>query len=200
MMAIMDQKQGKDGIEQITEVLTTAFKDDPLYQEIFESEKELRRYLRLMADYYNHNGEVHTAVVDGEIVGVSVWNFKGTPFFSLRSALKCGMFGEVLKFLMITRIKSLIKLKNEELITERYHYNREHHYLFMIGSVMRGAGRTLMEYAIEKFSDCPIYLENSNVKKNRIFYERLGFHPIKRIEVLGVSMDLLTNSKGEQLI
>jgi len=200
MMTIIDKKQNRDGVNQITDVLTEAFKEDPLYQAIFENERELRRYLKLMIDYYNKNGEVHAAVVDEKIVGVSIWNFKGMPFFSLRSALSSGMFGEILKFLMITHIKSLIKLENEGLITERYHYNREHHYLFMIGSVMKGAGQTLMEYAIDKFSDCPIYLENSNIKNNRIFYERLGFHPIKTIEVLGVSMDLLTNSKGEQLL
>jgi hypothetical protein len=108
------------------------------------------------------------------------------------------MFKELIKFLMLAQIKSLIMVKNEALITERYHYNKEHHYLFMIASVRKGAGRALMEYDIKKFSDCPIYLENSNIKDNQKFYERLGFHSIKTIDVMGTPVDLLTNSKGDQ--
>ncbi|MBC3889689.1 hypothetical protein GH810_15370 [Acetobacterium paludosum] len=199
MIVIRDKKLDKYNLAGTTDILTAAFKDDPLYQAIFQNERELRRYLKLMLDYFNENGEIHTAVVNDEIVGVSIWNFKGTPFFSIRNALTSGMFGEIFKFLMITQVKSLIKLKNEGLITERYHYKREHHYLFMIGSVKKGAGRLLMEYAIGKFSECPIYLENSNIKDNKIFYERLEFHSIKTIDVMGISVDLLTNGKRELL-
>lgn len=197
MITILDRKLDKKSLATATDVLTTAFKNDLLYQAIFQNERELLRYLKLMLDYFNDNGEIHTAVFDDKIVGVSIWNFKGTPFFSIRNALKSGMFGEIFKFLMIIQIKSLIKLQNEGLITERYHYNREHHYLFMIGSVMKGSGHLLMEYATGKFSDCPIYLENSNTKDNRFFYERHGFQSIKTIDVMDISVDLLTNSKGD---
>jgi len=114
-------KINKKDLAAVTDVLTTAFKNDLLYQAVFQNEKELRRYLKLMLDYFNNNGEIHTAVVDDKIVGVSIWNFKGTPFFNIRNALKSGMIGEIFNFLMITQIKSLIKLKKEGLITERYH-------------------------------------------------------------------------------
>lgn len=198
MITIKDRKLDKKSLAETTDVLTKAFKNDPLYQAIFQSEKELRLYLKLMLDYYNKNGEIHLAILDNKIVGASIWNHKGMPFFSIRNVVTSGMFGDIFKFLMTTQLKSIIKLKNESLITERYHYNREHHYLFMIGSVRSGAGRSLMEYAIGKFSDCPIYLENSNMKDNRIFYRGLGFHSIKTIDVMGVPVDLLTNSKGDQ--
>ncbi len=56
-----------------------------------------------------------------------------------------------------------------------------------------------MKYDIEEFSDGPIYLVNSNVKDKQIFCQRLGFHSIKTIDVMGVSVDLLTNSKGDQI-
>jgi hypothetical protein len=54
-----------------------------------------------------------------------------------------------------------------------------------------------MEHAIKKFNNYPIYLENSNIKDNQSFYEKLGFHSIKVIEVMGVSVDLMSNSKGD---
>jgi len=57
-----------------------------------------------------------------------------------------------------------------------------------------------MEYDSEKFSDCSIYLENSNVQDDKIFDEKFGFHAIKMIDVMGISVDLLTNSKGDQII
>jgi|GEM_PF-1135743 len=200
MITIWDRKLDKNSREKAADVLCQAFENDPLYQTVFQNKKDLCRYIKLMVDYYNRNGEIHVAVDDDKIVGASIWNHKGRPFFSIRSALGSGMFGEITKFLMLIQIKSMIKLKNETLITERFHYNKEHHYLFMIGSVMKGMGRALMEYDIKKFSDCPIYLENSNVKDNQIFYQRLGFQSIKMIDVMGVSVDLLTNSKGDQII
>lgn len=199
MIAIRDMKLDKKNLASTTDVLTKAFINDPLYQVIFQNERELRLYIRLMLDYYNKNGEIHAAVCEDKIVGVSIWNPRGAPFFSIGNVLTSRMFGDIFKFLFMTRIKSMIKLKNEVLITEGYHYNREHHYLFMIGSVMKGAGCSLMEYAVGKFSEYPIYLENSNIKDNRIFYEGLGFHSIKTIDVMGISVDLLTNSKGDQL-
>ena len=197
MIAISEKKLDPNSLEKVSEVLGQAFKSDPLYDAVFQNEKDLCRYIRLMVNYYNRNGEIHVAVVEDKIVGASVWNHKGKPFFSIRAVLTSGMLGSILKFILLIQIKSMIKLKNETLITERYHYNKEHHYLFMIGSVEKGAGRALMEYDIKKFDDCPIYLENSNIKDNQRFYERLGFHSIKTIEVMGISVDLLTNSKGD---
>ncbi|AFA49953.1 N-acetyltransferase [Acetobacterium woodii] len=198
MITIQDGKLDKNNIEEAADILCKAFKDDPLYNAIFHKEKDLRRYIKLMVKYYQRNGEIHIALNENKIVGASIWNRKGMPFFSLRSILASGMLGTVLKFLLKIQISSLIRLENETLITERYHYNKEHHYIFMLGSVAKGAGRALMEYDMRKFSDCPIYLENSNIKDNQNFYERLGFHSIKTIDVMGVSIDLLTNSKGDQ--
>lgn len=199
MITISDKKLDKNSLEKAAAVLCQAFEKDPLYQAVFQNEKDLCRYIRLMVEYYNRNGEIHVAVVDEKIVGASIWNHKGKPFFSIRSVFVSGMIGQIIKFLLLIQLKSMIRLRNETLITERYHYNQEHHYLFMIGSVYRGAGRALMDYAIEKFRDCPIYLENSNIKDNNYFYQRLGFHSIKTIEVLGVLVDLLNNSKGDQI-
>ncbi len=199
MITIWDKKLDKNSREKVVEVLCQAFKNDPLYLAVFQNENDLCRYIGLMVDYYNRNGEIHTAVVDEKIVGASIWNHKGKPFFCIHSVLASGMIGKIIQFLLLIQLKSLNRLRNETLITERYHYNKEHHYLFMIGSVHRGAGRALMDYAIKKFRDCPIYLENSNIKDNTCFYERLGFHSIKTIEVLGVLVDLLNNSKGDQI-
>ena len=199
MITISDKKLDQHRLEKVVAVLCQAFKDDPLYLAVFQNEQDLCRYIRLMVEYYNRNGEIHVAVDDEKIVGASIWNHKGKPFFSIRSVLVSGMVGEIIKFLLLIQLKSMIRLRNETLITERYHYNQEHHYLFMIGSVHRGAGRALMDYAIKKFSDCPIYLENSNIKDNTCFYQQLGFHSVKTIEVMGVLVDLMNNSKGDQI-
>jgi len=196
-MTISDGKLDKKSLANAADVLTEAFKDDPLDKVIFDNERELHLYLKLMLVYYNKNGEIHIGFVDDEIAAVSIWNPKGTRFANIGNMLTRGMFLDVLVFFIKTRFKSITKLNYEVLITERYryHYNREHNYLFMIASVRKGAGYKLMEYAIGKFNDCPIYLENSNIKNNRSFYERLGFHLIKTIDVMGIPVDLLTNSK-----
>lgn len=196
MMTIRDEKLDKKSLINAADVLTEAFKNDPLNKIIFENERELHLYLKLMLAYYNKNGKVHTVFVDDKITAVSIWIPKGMHFATIGNMLTRGMFLDVLVFFIKTRFRSITKLNYEVLITERHHYNREHNYLFMIGSVRKGAGYALMEYAIGKFNDCPIYLENSNIKNNRSFYERLGFHSIKTIDVMGVLVDLLTNSKN----
>lgn len=198
MMIITDGKLDKKSLTYAADVLTKAFKNDPLYKSIFKNERELRLYLKLMLVYYNKNGEIHVAFADEKIAAVSVWNPKGTHFISVGNMLISGMFWNMLVFLIITRIKSITKLKHEVLITERYHYNQEHNYLFLIGSVMKGAGHTLMEYDIRKFSDCPIYLENSNINNNKRFYEQFGFYSLKTIDVMGIPVDLMTNNEGGQ--
>ena len=91
MITIWDRKLDKNNLEKATDVLCQAFKNDPLYQAVFQNEKDLCRYIKLMMDYYNRNGEIHVAVADDKIVGASIWNHKGRPFFSIRSALVSGM-------------------------------------------------------------------------------------------------------------
>ena len=193
MMKITNEKLDRMSLSIATEVLTEAFRNDPLYNVIFENERELHLYLKLITGYYNKNGEIHTAIVDDKIVAVSIWNSKGTHLATISNMLIDGMLLEVIVFFIRTRFKSIKKLNYEVLITERYHYNKEHKYLFMLGSARKGAGYALMEYAIGKFNNCPIYLENSNIKSNKNFYERLGFHSIKVIDVMGIPVDLLTN-------
>ena len=197
-MTIRDGKLDKKSLVYAAGVLTDAFKNDPLYKTIFKNEKELRIYMKLLLVYYNRNGEIHVARSDDKIVAASVWDSKGVPFITIRNMLKSGMLFDLLEFFIIMHAKSMKKLKNEVLITEQHHYKREHNYLLLIGSVMKGAGHALMAYAIRKFRDCPIYLENSNIEANRLFYEQLGFHSIKTIEVMGVPVDLLTISKGDR--
>lgn len=198
MIMVSDEKPNKKELYESADVLTAAFRDDPLYNAIFQNEKELRIYLKMMIDYYKKNGEIHLAMEGQKIIGVSLWNPGGGSFFSIGNVLASHMFGDIFRFFLMIRLKSILKLKNEVLITERYHFKREHHYLFMIGSVQKGAGRCLMEYAMEKFDNYPIYLENSNIKDNQKFYGKLGFEAFKTIEVMGVPVDLMTNSKGDQ--
>ena len=87
MITISDKKLDQHRLEKVVAVLCQAFKDDPLYLAVFQNEQDLCRYIRLMVEYYNRNGEIHVAVDDEKIVGASIWNHKGKPFFSIRSVL-----------------------------------------------------------------------------------------------------------------
>lgn len=196
-MIICDQKLSSKQLKEAHRVLAKAFEKDPLYQAVFGNQKELSLYLKLMLHYYNENGEIIVALQKDTIIAVSLWMFTDAPFFSFRKAVRSRMTGDILSFATKIRISSIIRLKKEALMTETYHYERKHHYLFLIASVKKGGGTALMEYAIDRFRDCPIYLENSNVLDNWDFYERLDFHLIRRLDVMGVRVDLLTNSKGD---
>ena len=196
-MMVSQQKLDRKKIQEAHALLIEAFKNDPLYQMVFLEQAELNRYLKIMLQYYNRAGTIFTAYDQEKMVAVSLWMHQQEHFFSFRKALKNRMAKEMLGFALKTRFSSLIRMIREAWMTERYHDDREHHYLFMIGSIQKVAGSGLLEYAIEKYDDCPIYLENSNVIDNWHFYERHDFHLIRRIDVMGVYVDLLTNRKGE---
>ncbi|WKY47606.1 hypothetical protein Q5O24_14845 [Eubacteriaceae bacterium ES3] len=196
-MNVSEQKLDRKKIQEAHTILIEAFKNDPLYKVVFLETLELNRYLKIMLQYYNRAGRIIATYDQGQMVAVSLWMHQRDPFFSLRKAVQNRMAKELLIFGLKTRFRSLVRMIKEAWLTERYHDDREHHYLFMIASIKKGGGSALLEYAEEKFDDCPIYLENSNVQDNWNFYERHDFHLVKRIDVMGVYVDLLTNRKGD---
>ncbi|WKY44650.1 hypothetical protein Q5O14_00725 [Eubacteriaceae bacterium ES2] len=196
-MIISEQKLDRKKLQEAHALLIEAFEDDPLYQMVFLEQAELNRYLKIMLQYYNRTGTIFTAYDQGKMVAVSLWMYQQNQFFSFRKALKNRMAREMLVFALKTRFSSLVRMIKEAWMTERYHEDREHHYLFMIASIKKGGGSAILTHAIEQFDDCPIYLENSNVADNWHFYERHDFHLIRRIDVMGVYVDLLTNRKGD---
>lgn len=196
-MMVLQQKLDRKKMQEAHAILIEAFKDDPLYQMVFMEPSELNRYLKVMLQYYNRSGTIFTAYDQGDMVAVSLWMHQQNPFFSVRRAIKNRMASELLGFALKTHLGSLVRMIKEAWMTERYHDDREHHYLFMIASIKKGGGSAILTHAISQFDDCPIYLENSNVADNWHFYERHDFHLIRRIEVMGVYVDLLTNRKGD---
>lgn len=198
-MMVSEQKLDRKKLQEAHALLIEAFKDDPLYKRVFSKPMEFNRYLKIMLQYYNRSGTIHTAYDQGEMAAVSLWMHQRSPFFSFGEALKNRMAREMMGFVLKVRFSSLVRMLREARMTERFHEDREHHYLFMIASIKKGGGSALLNYAIHKFDDCPIYLENSNVADNWYFYERHDFHLIRRIDVMGVYVDLMTNRKGEKL-
>lgn len=176
-------------------VLTDSFLNDPLFKSIFENAREINAYARMSIEYYNKIGKIHTAYdEDGRLVGLALWNPPYSPVLSSKNLMKHGLLNEYLRFINIVYVQSVYKLMREYLKTEREHYNGEHYYLFMIGSVMHGAGSALMKFALDQFNDCPVYLENSNVSANRKFYEKLGFRVVGKINVFGIDVEPMMNS------
>ncbi len=199
MIQISDKKLNKQMISLIADLLLESFKKDKLYHTVFSNDSEILSFFTLLLTYYNKIGQIHTAYVGERIVAASIWNPQGAPIINIRNLIKNGFLFSLIKFILNSSLKSLARLKKEILITERHHLKIKHHYLYVIGSVYKGAGKALMQYAAEKLGDCPLYLENSNINDNKVFYEKCGFYRLDTIDVLGVEIDLLTNCKGEQL-
>ena len=178
-------------VEEAVNVLGNAFENDALFKTMLSNKSELLEFLRISLNYYNRVGEIHLAKDDGNIVGVSVWNPKGTPIISARNIFKYGQAIETIFCLFKFRLNSLLKIKMEYAITESRRYKGEHNYLYLIGSVKKGAGSKLLQFACERFTNAPIYLEDSCQRLNSRFYGKFGFTSIGSVKVLGVKEDLL---------
>lgn len=178
-------------IEEAVNVLGKAFENDALFKAMLSNKDELLEFLRISLNYYNRVGEIHLAKSDGNIVGVSVWNPKGTSIISVRNLFKHGQAIETILCLFKFRLNSLFKIKMEYAITESRRYKGEHNYLYLLGSVKKGAGSRLLKFACERFTNAPIYLEDSCHRLNSKFYEKFGFTSIGCVKVFGVKEDLL---------
>lgn len=190
-MIITDRKISKKSVDDCIAVLIKSFADDKLFMKMFSHETELSAYIALLVNFCNENGEVHTARVDGKIVAVALWNPPGIKAMNLWNLSKTISLHSVLHFMSLITLKTFRRINKEFSITERHHYTKEHYYLCLIGSQYKGAGTALMRFAMEKFSGTPLYLENSSIEENHFFYNKLGFKLLKRIDDLGVPIELL---------
>jgi len=188
---VEEKKLTRFELEEAVSVLSKAFEGDALFNAMLSNKKELLEFIRISLNYYNLVGEIHLARTDGNIVGVSVWNPLGTSIISVRNLFKYGQVFQTLYCIFKFRLNSLFKIKMEYVITESRRYRGEHNYLYLIGSVKRGAGSRLLEFACKKFTDAPIYLEDSCQKLNSRFYKKFGFVSIGCVCVFGVKEDLL---------
>ncbi len=184
-------KLSKKQMSEVTDVIKKAFEDTKTFQKIFESNLEISEYIKLLVDYYNKNGEIHTAVYQGKIVGAAIWNLPGKTVASIVDLI-AGRTDHPFSD------DTLMRLSHEFLITERHHYRPRHYYLYFIGSIHKGAGSELLGFAMRRFKPGRMYLENSDMDANKDFYKNFGFKRLKVIKVFGIPVELLMYSQDEE--
>lgn len=113
--------------------------------------------------------------------GFTMWSPPGGAPIAAKSVVMNGLLGNFLKLFFHVRPASFYRMIMMSDVTQEYHLQSEHWYLYWITAFRPGAGSALMEDAIERMSGHDFYLENSNPPKNFDFYTKFGFQRLPDI-------------------
>ncbi len=192
------KKLSPEWVVQTVAKMTQVFENDPVFQFIFQSSKELARFLEICLLYYLKQGTVLGAYDEqGELRGISLWNTPGGSPVSVKSVLKSGMLGKFLGLLFHVRTGSFYRMLKLSDLTGKKHPEKEHAYLFLLAAFQPGAGGALLEEAFLNFGDCDSYLENSNPRANNAFYQKHGFELLPKIFWRACIIQPMARKSGE---
>jgi ribosomal protein S18 acetylase RimI-like enzyme len=185
--------------DQASEVLTSAFLDDPLYVQIFpdvdERSRSLRRLFGAVVGYTLKYGQVLTTP---SIEGVTCWLSPGNTRVTFWRMLRAGL--EFQRTFATFRADARRQLLDALAYADEIH-NRlmagpkldSHWYLWALGvtpvSQSRGIGGKLLRPALASsdHSGDPCYLETLN-ERSVAFYQRQGFEVRSEEVVPGVEV------------
>jgi ribosomal protein S18 acetylase RimI-like enzyme len=170
-------------MDELTNVLSRAFYDDPYYIHIMPSDKkrtaQIQWWMRILLRYTQKNGSIF---VTSDYKGVALWFGPDRPTLNNVQLALLGLIFYPVK----VGIKSFFNMLDVSTQWEKEHakQNNRHYYLMIIGvdpSLQRkGIGSqlirdTLLKADVEKL-DC--YLETAT-KENVMFYKKHGFEIIQ---------------------
>jgi len=165
-------------MEQVCDILASAFKDDPVMAWISGHPKIYSDLFRLEAEaLYKKHSHVY---INGEKTGAAMWLPAGV---SHKAPIHWRLFFVAWKMFSTGGLTSLKRGMMLEGIFTQHHIKEPHFYLHMVGAAHnnqgRGIGSAFLRAGLKACDEqgLPAYLESSNQKNNPL-YERFGFRVI----------------------
>ena len=169
----------------LQDILSKAFFNDPYYVYIMPNEKKrtshLKWWMKIMLKYSFKNGEIYVTSDNKGIKGVSLWCGPKKPTLN---NIELALLG-LINYPFEIGIKGFIRMLNVSTEWEKIHkkQNKNHYYLLVIGVdpefQRKGIGSLLMKEILKKADsenlDC--YLETVT-EENMRFYEHHNFKSI----------------------
>ncbi len=182
-----------DDADEISDILTEAFSDDPVMTWTFGNARPVRALFRELArGVYLKDGYAH--LVGG--AAATLWLPAG-------AASKLPMMSE-LRFagaaLRHSGIGALRRAFTAAEVMEKHHPETPHYYLFAVGvrkaAHGRGLGGAILREGLRMAdaAGAPAYLENTN-PKNTPLYERLGFKALATLPLPPAAPPLLAMAR-----
>lgn len=164
-------------VSEIADILTDAFLNNPVIGGYFfdYNRKKVAVFMQVCTEYYARFGSVYTCVnSENRLVAVSLWTEPGSRPIGLWNVLKGGMLFSFLKVLSQVGLKSLYHILQYQRLADLHHPQEPHCYLFMLASIEKGAGRTLLQHNMEEYKGETLYWESSVGKDNHAYYKSFG--------------------------
>lgn len=177
--------------EQVADVLTAAFADDPFMAWLFSDPatrvQSLSTWWRFLTAHIPEGGELHFA--DGGGCAAMWYPPNETEATPASTEVEAAASGELDPFVMM--VSALVGDRWPEVselfgVAQAAHPDELHWYLAAVGTMpeAQGAGRgqALVQPVLERCDaqGLPVYLESSN-PRNLAFYHRLGFEIVGEI-------------------
>jgi GNAT superfamily N-acetyltransferase len=172
----------RDDVTQAAQMLARAFEDDPGFEyHLPHAATRLKRLERYFTTLLNkealHLGGTEVALVDGRIVGSTVWKppNRWQPPLAVRFATFPG-------YVASFRGTSLRALHTENVMFKEHPRDEPHWYLYVIGTEPefqgKGVGAALLRSRLEHVDEegMAAYLESSKLT-NVPLYQHFGFEP-----------------------
>lgn len=167
-------------LEQVSEILTKAFYNDPAFARITAAAPATEGVLEHIFDmqlekHYFPKGVIDTGWdADGKLVTVALWDKPGS---SLSLADQAKMLPDYVRLFG----RAIATAAVRQFRTSAYHLKFPHWYLYTIAvdpdCQGGGYGSQMLEHGIERAGDDPIYLEAST-PRSAALYNRKGFVPL----------------------
>jgi ribosomal protein S18 acetylase RimI-like enzyme len=181
-------KVGKQEYEEVVDILTSAFYDDPVYvwfmRQDHQKEEAYRHFFNTVLSEYFIKSIVYK---DSESRATSVWiDSKYIPDYTGRDRPTTDSFLKNISYWCTEKgVNKFIQLTD---LQDKTHPKERHHYLWVVGVIPeaqgRGLGTEILRHHLAVLDEIqmPTYLENSN-EKNLGLYKRLGFQQVNTIEI-----------------
>jgi ribosomal protein S18 acetylase RimI-like enzyme len=170
-------------LDQVTEVMTRAFDDDPVVNHLAKQderrEERIRHFMRLALVPLTHPyGETYTTA---DLEGAAYWNPPGQRPHGIWNDLRL-----MPKLVRVTGVAGLPRAASSFGLMEQKHPGEPHYYLFALGvdpsRQGKGIGSKLMAPVLERcdHDGVPAYLESTN-ERNLPLYERHAFRVVEEV-------------------
>ncbi len=150
-------------------------------------------FMNICVMYYNRVADLFVCRDEGgRIVSVALWTTPEQDFIGIPALLKHGFAIDLLKAVLkvgpltVKRIIDLLSVDKSSCPKEPACY------LFLIGSIARGAGREVMTYCIDYYRGNLLYWESAVPKDDHAYYKSFGAKPCGTVQFGDEGMMLFT--------
>lgn len=177
---------------EIFDLMTNAFMKNPMIGDyLFQGNWEhVHDFIELTVEYYIRCGEIIVCKNNesGKLAAVAAFGTPGLSPLSPTTIIKSGLLLKFIALVFKVGFPTVKRVLDYADTLAEGHLAEPHYYLYMLSSVERGAGRLVLNEAIERYTkDHIIFFESTVTKDDHAYYKSFGARPLGEVHIDGIS-------------